>query len=49
MTDVEVRPSVIEGLGVFATRSFRAEERIRRVNVVREMLWRLIDELAPAL
>jgi len=37
MTDVEVRPSVIEGLGVFATRSFRAEERIRCVNVVREI------------
>jgi SET domain-containing protein len=42
MTDVEVRPSVIEGLGVFAARAFRAEERIRRVNVVRE-----ITENAP--
>lgn len=34
---VEVKPSGIEGLGVFATRSFRADERIRRVNVVREI------------
>jgi uncharacterized protein len=37
MDDVEVRPSGIEGLGVFATRSFAAGERIRRVNVVREI------------
>ena len=35
--DVEVRPSGIEGLGVFATRSFGIGERIRRVNVVREI------------
>ena len=37
MGDVEVRPSGIEGLGVFATRAFRAGERIRRINVVREI------------
>jgi len=35
--DVEVRASPIEGLGVFAARSFRAGERIRRINVVREI------------
>ena len=35
--DVEVRPSGIEGLGVFAVRSFRAGDRIRKVNVVREV------------
>lgn len=35
--DVEVRPSAIEGLGVFAVRSFRAGDRIRKVNVVREV------------
>ena len=37
MPEVEVRRSRIEGLGVFACRSFRAGERIRRVNVVREI------------
>jgi uncharacterized protein len=37
MNDVEVRPSGIEGFGVFAARSFAAGERIRRVNVVREI------------
>lgn len=37
MTDVDVRPSGIEGLGVFAARAFRAGDRIRRVNVVREI------------
>jgi len=36
-TDVEVRPSRIEGLGIFAARAFRAGERIRRVNVLREV------------
>jgi hypothetical protein len=36
-SDVEVRPSPIEGIGVFAVRSFGAGERIRRVNVVREI------------
>ncbi len=37
MNDVEVKPSSIQGLGIFARRSFRAGERIRRVNVVREI------------
>ncbi len=37
MSDVEVRASSIEGLGVFAARSFRAGERIRPINVVREI------------
>jgi len=37
MTDVDVRPSGIEGLGIFATRAYRAGERIRRINVVREI------------
>lgn len=37
MADVEVKPSSIQGLGVFAARPFRAGERIRRVNVVREV------------
>jgi SET domain-containing protein len=37
MSDVEVRPSAIEGLGVFAARAFRAGERIRRVNVLRQV------------
>jgi len=37
MSDVEVKPSPIQGLGVFATRSFRAGERIRRILVIREV------------
>lgn len=37
MQDVAVRASPIQGLGIFALRSFRAGERIRRVNVVREV------------
>lgn len=37
MTDVEIRKSTIEGLGLFATRRFRAGERIRQINVVREV------------
>jgi SET domain-containing protein len=37
ISDVEVRPSQIEGLGIFAARSFHTRERIRRVNVVREV------------
>jgi len=37
MTDVDVRPSSIEGLGMFAARSFRERERIRQINVVREI------------
>jgi hypothetical protein len=36
-SEVEVGPSVIEGLGVFARRSFRTGDRIRRVNVVRQV------------
>lgn len=39
---VEVRASPIQGLGVFAARAFRADERVRRVNIVRE-----ITEAAP--
>jgi len=35
--DVDVRPSRIEGLGIFAARAFAAGERIRRINVVREI------------
>jgi SET domain-containing protein len=34
---VEVKASAIEGLGIFALRSFQAGERIRRINVVREI------------
>ena len=37
MSDVVVRPSGIEGLGIFATRAYRAGDRIRRINVVREI------------
>ena len=37
MADVDLKPSRIEGLGVFAACSFHAGERIRRVNVVREV------------
>lgn len=37
MPSVEVRASGIQGFGVFATSSFRAGDRIRRVNVVREV------------
>jgi len=37
MTDVEVGASSIEGLGLFASRPFRAGERIRQINVVREI------------
>lgn len=37
MIDVEVRPSPIEGLGLFVLQSCRAGQRIRRVNVVREI------------
>lgn len=33
--DVEVRNSVIEGLGVFAARPYEPGESIRRVNIVR--------------
>ncbi len=34
---VVVRESAIQGLGIFARRPFRAGDRIRRVNVVREI------------
>jgi SET domain-containing protein len=34
---VEVRASPIQGLGVYAVRAFEAGERIRRVNIVREI------------
>lgn len=37
MSDVVVRPSGIEGLGLFAARAFAAGERIRRIAVVREV------------
>lgn len=36
-SDVAVRASPIEGLGMFAARAFAAGERIRRVNIVREV------------
>lgn len=35
--DVEVRESTIEGLGVFAARDYGPGERIRQVNIVREV------------
>jgi uncharacterized protein len=34
---VDVRPSSIEGLGIFALRAFRAGQRIRQIRVVREV------------
>ena len=37
MENVEVKLSSIEGYGVFTTRTFRAGEHIRRVNIVREV------------
>ena len=37
MTALEVRPSSIEGLGLFAACSVHAGDRIGRVNVVREI------------
>jgi SET domain-containing protein len=37
MADVEVKLSPIEGLGIFAVRTFEAGERIKRVSVVREV------------
>jgi hypothetical protein len=37
MTTLEVRPSRIEGLGLFAARPFHAGDYIGRVNVVREI------------
>jgi hypothetical protein len=37
MGEVEVRPSAIQGLGVFAARSFETGQRIRQINVAREI------------
>lgn len=37
MSDLEVKSSAIEGLGIFASREFRAGERIKRLNIVREV------------
>ncbi len=37
MADVDVKPSPIQGLGIFAARAFRPGERIGRVNIVREV------------
>jgi hypothetical protein len=35
--DVEVKSSTIDGLGLFAIRPFSSGQRIRRINVVREI------------
>lgn len=37
MSDAENRTSLIEGLGLFAARPFYAGQRIRQINVVREV------------
>lgn len=37
MSDIDVRPSSIEGLGIFALKPFQAGERIAQVHVVREV------------
>lgn len=37
MSEVEARPSTIEGLGLFAARPFRLHDRIRKICVVREI------------
>ncbi|HXY49833.1 MAG TPA: SET domain-containing protein-lysine N-methyltransferase [Terriglobales bacterium] len=37
MSDVEVRASPIEGLGLFATRPFSAGQQIHQINVLREV------------
>ena len=37
MSDVEIGQSSIEGLGLFAVRPFCAGQRIRQINVVREI------------
>ncbi len=37
LQDVQVRPSPIEGLGLFALRPFVAGERIRQITIVREV------------
>ena len=40
MADVEVKGSPIEGLGVYSAQPFGAGQRIRRVNIVREIAGR---------
>jgi hypothetical protein len=37
MSDVEVKTSSIEGLGLFAAQPFCTGQRIRQINVVREV------------
>jgi hypothetical protein len=37
MGGVEVRTSSIEGLGLFAARPFSSGQRIRRINVLRQV------------
>ena len=37
VTDVEVKESAIQGPGVIAAREFSTGERVRRVNIVREV------------
>ena len=37
MSDIEVRQSSIEGLGIFAARLFRAGDRIATISIVREV------------
>ncbi len=37
MPDVVVKASSVEGLGVFAGRDYQAGERVRQVNIVREV------------
>lgn len=47
MSGVQIKPSKIEGLGLFAARSFAAGVRLRQVNVVREIT--ADDPLRPEL
>ncbi len=37
MSEIEVHPSPIEGIGIFAARPFRPGDRITSINVVREI------------
>ncbi len=37
MEEVDVKPSGIEGLGIFARRAFSPGERILRINIIREI------------
>lgn len=37
MSDVEIRESSIEGVGLFATGPFRAGQRIPQINFVRDV------------